>query len=100
VAALVRNNVRREDTLARVGGEEFALLTPEIEFEAAQGIAEKLRALIARTPCHFEDTPITLTASFGVAAIEHGNPISPTDLYRIADERLYLAKGAGRNRVM
>ena len=100
VAALVQGNVRREDTLARVGGEEFALLTPEIEADSARGIAEKLRGLVARTPCYFEDHRIDLTSSFGVAALEIGGPMGPKDLYRAADERLYRAKGAGRNRVM
>lgn len=100
LALLVRNNVRREDTLARVGGEEFALLTPEIGIEAARGIAEKLRALVARTPCHFEEHRIDLTSSFGVATMPLHTPISPTDLYGLADERLYAAKHGGRNKVM
>jgi diguanylate cyclase (GGDEF)-like protein len=100
LAALVRANVRREDTLARVGGEEFALLVPEIEIDKALGIAEKLRALIERTPCQFEEHRIELTSSFGVAELALTTPMSPTELYGLADERLYRAKGAGRNRVM
>lgn len=100
LAALIAANVRREDVLARVGGEEFALLVPEIELEAAAVVAEKLRALVERSPFRFEDKAISLTTSFGVAALRFdGVPMIPSELYQAADERLYRAKNGGRNRV-
>lgn len=100
LAALAGANVRREDVLARVGGEEFALLVPEIPVDRARLVAEKLRALVERTPFRFEDGEIAVTASFGTAGISPDTPMSPMELYRRADERLYQAKKAGRNRVM
>jgi diguanylate cyclase (GGDEF)-like protein len=100
LASLVNGNIRREDLAARVGGEEFALLLPELT--AAQGriAAEKLRALIARTPCRFDEQSIPITASFGVAQLVAKPPMEAKELYRAADERLYEAKRGGRNRVV
>lgn len=100
LAALVHANIRREDTLGRVGGEEFALLAPEIPLDQGRRVAEKLRAAVARAPCKFEDQEIPITASFGVAALVPGNGATPTELYEEADQRLYAAKRAGRNRVV
>jgi diguanylate cyclase (GGDEF)-like protein len=100
LASLVNGNIRREDLVARVGGEEFALLLPELT--AAQGriAAEKLRALIARTPCKFEEQTIPITASFGVAQLVAKPTMEAKELYRAADEHLYEAKRGGRNRVV
>jgi diguanylate cyclase (GGDEF)-like protein len=100
LAALVVANVRREDIASRVGGEEFALLLPEIALEPARQVGEKLRALVERTPCRFEETSIPMTVSFGVAELAATPPMGAKELYGIADERLYAAKRAGRNRVV
>jgi len=99
-AALVAASVRRDDVVARVGGEEFALLAPEIPIESARVLAEKLRVTISRTPFRFEDVDIQISSSFGVAAIAPETPLTPVELYRSADARLYQAKQAGRNRVV
>jgi diguanylate cyclase (GGDEF)-like protein len=99
LAGLVSSAIRPEDLLARVGGEEFALILPEIPLLVARGIAESLRGLIERTPCRFEDRSIGITVSFGVAELPLGAALSPVDLYGAADQRLYQAKKAGRNRV-
>ena len=100
VAGVVSANVRREDTVARTGGEEFAVLAPEVPIANAMNVAEKLRALIQVTPCRFEDQDIPVTASFGVAAFSSGSEMSASQLYSLADERLYAAKHGGRNRVI
>jgi diguanylate cyclase (GGDEF)-like protein len=101
LAALIAANVRREDVLARVGGEEFALLVPEIELDAAGLVAEKLRQLVERSPFRFEEKAIALTTSFGVAALRLDGPVmTPIELYQAADECLYRAKNGGRNRVV
>ena len=100
LAGLIMANVRREDTLARVGGEEFALILPELERAPARHVAEKLRALVERTPCRFEEQVIPITASFGVAELALEPAMPATELYRVADERLYEAKRGGRNRVV
>jgi diguanylate cyclase (GGDEF)-like protein len=100
LASLVMANVRREDVLSRVGGEEFTLILPELALPAAHMVAEKLRALVERTPCRFEEQTIPLTSSFGVAELGLAPPMAGTELYQIADERLYAAKRGGRNRVV
>ena len=100
MSALVSANVRREDMLARVGGEEFAVLVPEVAMEGARILAEKIRALVERSSFKFEDQPIPVTASFGVACLEPNMRLSAAELFHAADERLYAAKNAGRNRVM
>jgi diguanylate cyclase (GGDEF)-like protein len=99
LAALVAANIRREDLLARVGGEEFALLAPEISIEGARIAAEKIRAVIERTPCRFEEQEIRITSSFGVACYPPDSKMTPKELYGAADQRLYVAKNSGRNRV-
>ena len=100
VAGVVAANVRREDTVARTGGEEFAVLAPEVTHANAQGVAEKLRAAVESTPCRFEGNVIPVTASFGVASFSADPDLTATSLYQQADERLYAAKRAGRNRVV
>ncbi len=100
LAGLVSANIRREDIAARVGGEEFAILLPEIGLDAARTVAEKLRQLVERTPCRFEEQTIPITSSFGVAELGVTPPMGAKELYQIADERLYAAKHAGRNRVV
>jgi diguanylate cyclase len=99
VAGVVAANVRRDDTVARTGGEEFAILLPEIGYQNAAGVAEKLRAAVEATPCRFEDNVFPVTASFGVASFHGESHVGAADLYRFADERLYAAKRSGRNRV-
>lgn len=101
VAALVAQRIRRDDILARVGGEEFALLLPEIHLAAARTVAEKLRAAIEQTEFTFEGKRIPVTCSFGAAELAlEGQPVmSPTEMYKAADAKLYEAKRSGRNRV-
>jgi two-component system cell cycle response regulator len=96
IASLVRSRVRREDVVARFGGEEFAVLLPEVELRGALALAEKMRELIATHPIVFDDDAIPVTVSAGAATLSRS--LSRTgDLIRRADEKLYEAKGAGRN---
>jgi diguanylate cyclase (GGDEF)-like protein len=99
VAGVVAANVRRDDTVARTGGEEFAVLMPEVPHVGAFAAAEKLRAHVEATPCHFESNAFPITASFGVAAFAGEQDLAASALYQLADERLYVAKRSGRNRV-
>lgn len=99
VGATLRGSIRRDDLAGRVGGEEFAVLLPEIERADALRVAEKLRACIATKQIDYEGTAIALTVSIGVASRgEHDK--QPEDLVRRADEALYSAKRAGRDRVV
>jgi two-component system, cell cycle response regulator len=84
--------------IARVGGEEFAMLLPEVTDERAASVAEELRELIATSRFVFEATSIPVTCSFGVAQWADAHR-TPADIVKAADERLYEAKRSGRNRV-
>lgn len=98
LGALVRTRVRRDDVPARTGGEEFAVILPEVGRSGARHLAEKLRVAIESATFRFEGTTIPVTISVGVA---EWTPESsdPQELVKEADERLYEAKRGGRNRV-
>ncbi len=98
LGALVRTRVRRDDVPARTGGEEFAVICPEVSREGALQLAEKLRAAIEAGSFRFEGTLIPVTISAGIA--EWSPEIDdPQDLVKRADEKLYEAKRSGRNRI-
>jgi diguanylate cyclase (GGDEF)-like protein len=98
-ARILAREVRDVDTVARYGGEEFAMLLPMTNTSGAKEVAERCARQLAQAPLETDGTaPIQITASMGVAcAGTHGTSIE--DLLRIADEALYRAKQAGRNRV-
>ncbi len=98
VALTVRGRTRREDVFARFGGEEFALLLPEVDSKGAALLAEKARKLIEKHTFTFDDEDIPVTMSAGVATVQKKNETA-TELIKRADEKLYEAKSAGRNRV-
>lgn len=93
VAQTLKETVHRAaDLVARYGGEEFVVLLPETNAEDARCIAETLRARVAATGA--------VTASIGVATLVPSREGGACEeLVRVADERLYEAKRAGRNRV-
>ena len=95
LATVVKGKIRREDILARYGGEEFAIILPEIDATNASSFAEKIRKLVEKAPFKFEDTKITVTVSVGVATC--ADPDDAPALIKRADDKLYEAKGAGRN---
>ena len=98
VAQLIRGRVRREDMVARYGGEEFVVLMPETGLASVKVVAEQVCAAIATHVVDYRDTRISVTASAGCAEL-CGDDATASDLIRRADERLYEAKHAGRNRV-
>ena len=100
LAECVRDMVRREDLFARYGGEEFAMVLVETSKMDAVSAGERLRATIAHHQFRFETTPIKLTISVGVATLTGDSEMTPTDLLRAADEKLYQAKRTGRNKVV
>jgi len=95
---IVRGRIRREDVMGRYGGEEFAIILPEIDNYNTRLTAEKLRQLVEKSLFKFEDTRIPITISLGVATLTP-EINDPSELVRISDEKLYEAKQAGRNRV-
>ena len=100
IADLLRKGVKGRDTVARFGGEEFALILPETPLEGARAVAESIRKAIERSRLKRTDTgePIgTVTVSLGVARYREGE--SPEQLVHRCDVALYQAKHSGRNRV-
>jgi len=97
-AEALRATVREIDVAARWGGEEFAVLLPGSDLEGAVHVAERLRqAIAARRIAGPDGAHIAVTASFGVASSGGGRDVE--ELLRVADEALYEAKRAGKNRV-
>jgi diguanylate cyclase (GGDEF)-like protein len=102
VTRTIKAFLREYDLVGRFGGEEFALLLPHTDQNAARGIAERIRAHIADMPIALGDDPdsetIRVTVSIGVTALStSGSQL--TELLATADAALYRAKGAGRNQV-
>ena len=94
----VRKLLRESDMLARLGGEEFAILLPQASREGALGLAERVRKVLEDTPLNYNDVPIHITASVGVTIMTHTDSSTDKTLSR-ADHALYEAKNKGRNRV-
>jgi diguanylate cyclase (GGDEF)-like protein len=97
VAALLLDAMRGQDVVVRTGGEEFVLLMPQTDANAAATACERLRAAIRDEPWSRIAPGMTLTASIGVATAENASDLRA--LTDIADQRLYAAKRAGRDRV-
>jgi diguanylate cyclase (GGDEF)-like protein len=95
VGVALRNAVRDSDFVGRYGGEEFLLLLPSTDKDAALEVAESVRQAIARIHAPNVDR---VTASIGVAVLPDDAGDAPT-LLRSADRALYSAKKNGRNRV-
>lgn len=97
-AETLSHGVRDTDTLGRYGGEEFVVLLPQTKIDGALILAERLRSLIAAAPIMFNDDPIAVTISVGVAEM-NTDITSHEQLLQHADEALYESKKNGRNRV-
>lgn len=99
VGDTMRQLMRKTDVAARIGGEEFVLLLPQIDANKAVEAAQRLRLATQEKELPLA-SGVTLhwTVSIGLASLHPGD-ITPTDLLRRADEALYQAKDQGRNRV-
>ena len=83
--------------MARIGGEEFALVLPGANLNVARAVAERLRLSVAAANFSESAAGVKVTASFGVAQM--GPSELPKSLIRRADQAMYAAKHAGRNQV-
>ncbi|HWL85746.1 MAG TPA: GGDEF domain-containing protein, partial [Polyangiaceae bacterium] len=110
-AQVMAHSLRHEDLLARYGGEEFVVVARGTSLDNAVLVADRLRNSIAATMVPFEEHLLHVTVSAGVASIRDCGPGATnanvsdlpalkTSLLSTADQRLYAAKQAGRNRVV
>ncbi len=97
VAEILTRLSRSSDVVARTGGEEFLLVLPETELDAARLLAERIRTAIGERPLVIDSQRIGVTASLGVACIV--GQLNLDDLSLEANRAMYLAKRGGRNRV-
>jgi two-component system, cell cycle response regulator len=90
------------DWVARIGGEEFAIVLPETGYEPALGVARKLRGAVSGEPFTIEGKKVAVTASFGLCGLDRvpsGERHLASRIMKIADMALYRSKQDGRNRV-
>jgi diguanylate cyclase (GGDEF)-like protein len=101
IAATLRRTLRQQvDLVARYGGEEFMCVLPNSPHALAVEVAERIRTQIAAMDIEYAGSPPpVVSASLGVATAEFGQDITPAQFMDQADQRLYAAKRAGRNRV-
>lgn len=98
VAGLLKRQLRGRDLAARIGGEEFVLWLPDVSYEEALAVAERVRDALESSEWAWKGTPWLLTASFGVAQWPDTSR-HVDNLFAQADAALYDAKRRGRNRV-
>ena len=97
VATRLVTNMRAVDVVSRYGGEEFMIAMPKTEENDALVAADRIRALIAGTPIYVDGQALRITTSAGVAQVQKGEQLR--DVFKRADDALYKAKQAGRNKV-
>ena len=101
IAETLRNSFRQSDTAGRYGGEEFVVILPETDIEAAQRKLESLRESIANTPIVLapRGEKIQVTISAGLSSFPQDGE-DASELFALADDRMFQAKKEGRNRVV
>ena len=101
IAELFKRNIRQADSwVARYGGDEFIICLPGVDNAAATRIANRVRLLVMNERFPLESGSISLTCSFGVHTVDQSDfQLSALMLLHRADEKLYQAKRAGRNKV-
>lgn len=97
VSNVIEKSVRLSDLCFRYGGDEFAVLVYETNIDDAIAIAEKVRKCIEDSKAHFMGNEVQVTCSVGVASFDEA--CDYLSMIQIADERLYLSKRMGKNRV-
>lgn len=98
-AELTRASVRSGDFVGRIGGEEFLIVMPEADAETARLVVERLRSVARALPLRFGEHQLPISFSAGVA-YAHARDDGIDGLLRRADQALYAAKHAGRDRVL
>ena len=99
VAAAAAQCVRAGDVLARVGGEEFAILLKDASDGDARRLAERLRVAVSNTQVPCDGAVMSVTISVGIGLFDGALPRTSQELFQHADDRLYDEKRLVRNRV-
>jgi two-component system cell cycle response regulator len=101
ISTILRDSIRQSDTVGRYGGEEFVIILPETDIEAAHRKLESLRELVASTPIALaaRGQKIQITISAGLASFPQDGE-DAAELFALADDRMFQAKKEGRNRVV
>ena len=99
ISQIILNTLRETDLACRIGGEEFTILLNDTASEGAGEVAERIRGAIVSHNFELgsDKRPVAITVSIGVASVASGQETTPSELYKIADTRLYIAKNSGRN---
>ena len=95
---LLRQRLRRVDSLGRYGGEEFTVVLPDCNLEQAKNILNEIRQRFAELPFMAHDSSFNVTFSAGIA--QSNSQSSANQLIELADQAMYAAKAAGRNQVV
>ncbi len=98
LAECIIETVRRSDNVFRYGGEEFNVILSNTSHDGALLLAERIRQAVAHHEFSYADLKLQITVSIGVAMLDNNE--GPADLVDKADQALYQAKNAGRNRVV
>jgi len=98
VAETMRSRIRKQDSVARWGGEEFLLLLPETDMNGGGILAEAIRKTISDTVCEYDEHRFGITMTFGVSLFSH--PMNIDQCVKMADDALYRGKRLGKNRVV
>lgn len=99
VAEICEHSLRREDTLGRLGGEEFGIILPATDHDGAMEVLQRLKTRISHQVSLVERETVSLTISIGVTDVSEDDE-SVDDALRRADKALYTAKKLGRNRIV
>lgn len=97
VAQALATTLRGSDVIARIGGEEFAVLMPDADIGTAADVADRLRRAVEGLAIPHATAAGLVTISVGAAACHPAPSLSPSELFVAADQALYAAKRAGRN---
>lgn len=96
-STLIRGLIREQDVFARVGGEEFVIVLPNVKQHVANLVADRICSQVAESPLHYDEHEISITVSIGVGICDTGENVDFSDVMKQADEALYQAKDDGRN---